>query len=189
MSTFTDAHALNVVYCWKQLCHFLLLTNTEQLLPQKVRQERSNLAWRPVNGAVFSKGDIMRGLLHVLSLWSQLTSDKTSFTMIAAGLNQTHSSQRKSRTGSEVQNRFFCRNAKKFQRYIVCDHGIVQKGRFFRKWNSWYTVSWWIRKLSCIEEVPRFFFFIQFKIKFKNLNWLQLNLNWELIWGTWPVHF
>ena len=40
-----------------------------------------------------------------------------------------------------------------------------------------YTVSWWIRKLSCIEEVPRFFFFIQFKIKFKNLNWLQLNLN------------
>jgi hypothetical protein len=28
-----------------------------------------------------------------------------------------------------------------------------------------YTVSWWIRKLSCIEEVPRFFFFIQFKIQ------------------------
>ncbi len=52
-----------------------------------------------------------------------------------------------------------------------------------------YTVSWWIRKLSCIEEVPRFFFFMQFKIKFKNLNWLQLNLNWELIWETWPVHF
>jgi hypothetical protein len=52
-----------------------------------------------------------------------------------------------------------------------------------------YTVSWWIRKLSCIEEVPRFFFWIQFKIKFKNLNWLQLNLNWELLWGIWPVHF
>jgi hypothetical protein len=44
-----------------------------------------------------------------------------------------------------------------------------------------YTVSWWIRKLSCIEEVPRFFFFIQFKIKFKNLNWLQLKLNRELM--------
>jgi hypothetical protein len=39
-----------------------------------------------------------------------------------------------------------------------------------------YTVSWWIRKLNCIEEVPGFFFFIQLKIKFKNLNWLQLNL-------------
>jgi hypothetical protein len=39
------------------------------------------------------------------------------------------------------------------------------------------TVSWWIRKLSCIEEVPRLFSSIQLKIKFKNLNWLQLNLN------------
>ena len=47
--------------------------------------------------------------------------------------------------------------------------------------HSDYTVSWWIRKLSCIEEVPRFFFFIQFKIKLKNLNWLQLKLNRELI--------
>jgi hypothetical protein len=52
-----------------------------------------------------------------------------------------------------------------------------------------YTVSWWIRKLSCIEEVPRFFSFIQLKIISENLNWLQLKLNWELIWGTWPVHF
>jgi hypothetical protein len=43
--------------------------------------------------------------------------------------------------------------------------------------NENHTVSWWIRKLNCIEERPRFFFSIQLKIKFKNLNWLQLNLN------------
>ena len=44
-----------------------------------------------------------------------------------------------------------------------------------------YTVSWRIRIFNCIEEVPRFFFFIQFKIKLKNLNRLQLKLNQELI--------
>jgi hypothetical protein len=62
------------------------------------------------------------------------------------------------------------------------DLGCAIPGKGIHKWDFPFsvcidcTVSWWIRKLSCIE-VPRFFFFIQFKIKFKNLNWLQLNLN------------
>ncbi len=61
-------------------------------------------------------------------------------------------------------------------------------GKFSRH-TPLHTVSWWIRKLSCIEEVPRFFFCIQFKIKLKNFKWLQLKLNRDLIWGIWPVHF
>ncbi len=60
---------------------------------------------------------------------------------------------------------------------VGTDGGILFGSSRFLDNGLHYTVSWWIRKLSCIAEVPRFFFFKQFKIKFKNLNWLQLNLN------------
>ncbi len=40
------------------------------------------------------------------------------------------------------------------------------------------------KEIKLYRRSATVFFFIQFKIKFKNLNWLQLNLNWELLWGT-----
>ncbi len=83
-------------------------------------------------------------------------------------------------TSSEVNERvgLKCRCRQKTSEYLPAaerggDSCLIDLPLFL----SFHTVSWWIRKLSCIEEVPRFFFLIQFKIKFKNLNWLQLNLN------------
>jgi hypothetical protein len=37
-----------------------------------------------------------------------------------------------------------------------------------------YTVSWWIRILYCIEEVPQVHFSIQFKFPLDFFNWCQL---------------
>jgi hypothetical protein len=36
------------------------------------------------------------------------------------------------------------------------------------------TVSWWIRILNCIEEVPLVHFSIQCKFKLEFFNWFQL---------------
>jgi hypothetical protein len=41
--------------------------------------------------------------------------------------------------------------------------------------NLLYTVSWRIRIFNCIEEVPRFFFSIEFNSAFQISNYLQLN--------------
>ncbi len=38
-----------------------------------------------------------------------------------------------------------------------------------------YTVSWRIRIFNCIEEVPRFFFPIEFNSTFQIFNYLQFN--------------
>jgi hypothetical protein len=40
---------------------------------------------------------------------------------------------------------------------------------------SQYTVSWRIRIFNCIEEVPRFFFPIEFNSAFQISNYLQFN--------------
>jgi hypothetical protein len=64
-----------------------------------------------------------------------------------------------------------------FHRPLTNTSSLKITAAYCRSTRYAYTVSWWIRKLNCIEEVPRFFFSIQLKIKFKNLNWLQLNLN------------
>jgi hypothetical protein len=37
-----------------------------------------------------------------------------------------------------------------------------------------FTVSWWIRILRCIEEVPQVHFSIQCKFKLEFFNWFQL---------------
>jgi hypothetical protein len=37
-----------------------------------------------------------------------------------------------------------------------------------------YTVSWWVRILNCIEEVPQVHFSIQCKFKLEFFNWCQL---------------
>jgi hypothetical protein len=43
------------------------------------------------------------------------------------------------------------------------------------KWKGDYTVSWRIRIFNCIEEVPRFFFPIEFNSAFQISNYLQFN--------------
>jgi hypothetical protein len=48
---------------------------------------------------------------------------------------------------------------------------IVSKRKHF--YDSVYTVSWWIRILSCIENVPLVHFSIEFNFKLKIFNWVQ----------------